>query len=591
MVKMRNLACFVRFNSYIAAPKILLAYLNSMDMKKIVAFKILLVLALSVASTSCKKSSSSKNSSRATGWQINSREGGFQYNTDFKEQETSPGLVFIEGGTFTKGRVQDDVMHDWNNSPSQQHVQSFYMDETEVTNAMYMEYLDWIKRVYPPSEENFRAIYEGSLPDTLVWRNRLGFNEVMTENYLRHPGYGEYPVVGVSWIQAVEFANWRSDRVNEYNLEKAGFLKRDAKIIDVNAEQTFNTDTYINAPTLTYGGNEEVINPERGGNRRFVRTDADGNETNIYATRETGIISPKYRLPTETEWEYAALGLSEIRSYNLYRGRKKYPWDGQYTRSGRRKTRGDQKANFKQGKGDYGGIAGWSDDGADITNAVKSYEPNDYGLYDMAGNVAEWVADVYRPIVDDEFNDFNYYRGNVYTKNAINDDGSVKVVTVDDIVYDTLSNGKVVARNLPGEILQVPVDENETYLRTNFDRSNEINFRDGDKRSSRYYDFGDDEEGEKANETSKMYNSPKHNITRDSLGNIIREYDKANNRTSLINDEVRVYKGGSWKDREYWLDPAQRRYFPQDMATDYIGFRCAMSRVGSKSKQKNKTKN
>lgn len=565
-----------------------------MDMKKVVAFKVLLVFALTLASTSCKKSSSSKNSSRATGWQINSREGGFQYNTDFKEQETSPGLVFVEGGTFTKGRVQDDVMHDWNNSPNQQHVQSFYMDETEVTNAMYMEYLDWIKRVYPPSDENFRAIYHGALPDTLVWRNRLGFNEVMTENYLRHPGYGEYPVVGVSWIQAVEFANWRSDRVNEYNLERAGYLKRDAKILDVNADSNFSTDTYINAPTLTYGGNEEVINAE-GRGRRNVQVDADGNESNIYATRETGIISPKYRLPTETEWEYAALGLSEIRSYNLYRGRKKYPWDGQYTRSGQRKTRGDQKANFKQGKGDYGGIAGWSDDGADITNAVKSYDPNDYGLYDMAGNVAEWVADVYRPIVDDEFNDFNYYRGNVYTKNAINDDGTVKIVTADDIVYDTLSNGKVVARNLPGEILQVPVDENETYLRTNFDKSDEINFRDGDKRSSRYFEsFNDDEEidGEKKeSDTRKMYNSPKHNITRDSLGNIVREYDKGNNRTSLINDEVRVYKGGSWKDREYWLDPAQRRYFPQDMATDYIGFRCAMSRVGSKSKAKNKTKN
>ncbi len=200
-----------------------------MDMKKVIAFKVLLVLALTVVSTSCKKSSSSKNSSRATGWQINSKEGGFQYNTDFKEQETSPGLVFVEGGTFTKGRVQDDVMHDWNNSPNQQHVQSFYMDETEVTNAMYMEYLDWIKRVYPPSDENFRAIYHGALPDTLVWRNRLGFNEVMTENYLRHPAYGEYPVVGVSWIQAVEFANWRSDRVNEYNLEKAGYLKQNGR--------------------------------------------------------------------------------------------------------------------------------------------------------------------------------------------------------------------------------------------------------------------------------------------------------------------------------------------------------------------------
>jgi gliding motility-associated lipoprotein GldJ len=564
-----------------------------MDMKKVVAFKVLLVLALAVASTGCKKSSSSKNSSRATGWNINDRDGGFQYNTDFKEQETAPGLVFIEGGTFTKGRVQDDVMHDWNNSPNQQHVQSFYMDETEVTNAMYMEYLDWIKRVYPPSDENFRAIYHGALPDTLVWRNRLGFNEVMTENYLRHPAYGEYPVVGVSWIQAVEFANWRSDRVNEFNLEKAGYLKRGAKVTDVNADQTFNTDTYINAPTLTYGGNEEIINPE-GGRRRNVQVDADGNESGVYATRATGIISPKYRLPTETEWEYAALGLSELRSFNLYRGRKKYPWDGQYTRSGKRKIRGDQLANFKQGKGDYGGIAGWSDDGADITNAVKSYDPNDFGLYDMAGNVAEWVADVYRPIVDDEFNDFNYYRGNVYTKNALNEDGTVKVVTSDDIVYDTLSNGKVVARNLPGEILQVPVDENETYLRTNFDRSNQKNFRDGDKRSSRYFESFNDDENEGndvSSETRKMYNSPKHNITRDSLGNIVREYDKGNNRTSLINDEVRVYKGGSWKDREYWLDPAQRRYFPQDMATDYIGFRCAMSRVGSKSKGKNKKKN
>jgi gliding motility-associated lipoprotein GldJ len=455
-----------------------------------------------------------------------------------------------------------------------------------------MEYLDWIKRVYPPSDESIRAIYHGALPDTLVWRNRLGFNEVMTENYLRHPGYGEYPVVGVSWIQAVEFANWRSDRVNEFYLEKAGYLKRDAKITDVDSEQTFSTDTYINAPTLTYGGNEEIIRPE-GRGRRNVRVDEDGNESGVFATRETGIISPKYRLPTETEWEYAALGLSELRSYNLYRGRKKYPWDGQYTRSGKRKIRGDQMANFKQGKGDYGGIAGWSDDGADITNAVKSYEPNDFGLYDMAGNVAEWVADVYRPIIDDEFNDFNYYRGNVYTKNALNDDGTVKVVTIDDIVYDTLSNGKVVARNLPGEILQVPVDENETYLRSNFDKSDQINFRDGDKRSSRYFEsFNDDEnEGGAESETRKMYNSPKHTITRDSLGNIIREYDKRNSRTSLINDKVRVYKGGSWKDREYWLDPAQRRYFPQDMATDYIGFRCAMSRVGSKSKNKTKKKN
>ena len=245
-------------------------------------------------------------------------------------------------------------------------------------------------------------------------------------------------------------------------------------------------------------------------------------------------------------------------------------------------------ANFKQGKGDYGGIAGWSDDGADITNEVMSYDPNDFGIYDMAGNVAEWVADVYRPIVDDEFSDFAYYRGNVYTKNAIADDGSVKVVGIDDIKYDTLSNGKLIARTLPGQLAQVPVDEDETYLRTNFDTSDNRNFRDGDKQSSRYYIY-DFEEGDSLSSeetTRKMYDSPKHLVKTNEDGTLKREYDDSNNRTSLINDKVRVYKGGSWKDREYWLDPAQRRFYPEDMATDFIGFRCAMSRVGSKSKTK-----
>jgi len=527
----------------------------------------------------CGKSSKYSNSSRGTGWQINAKEGGFQYNTRFKEQETAPGMVFVEGGTFTMGKVQDDVMHDMNNSANQQHVQSFYIDETEVTNMMYLEYLDWIKRVYPPSNPNFTAIYNGALPDTLVWRNRLGYSEVLVENYLRHPAYGNYPVVGVSWLQANEYAKWRSDRVGELLLQKEGYLKKDSNILDTSAESNFNIDTYVNAPTQSFGGNEEVLS----GGKRKIQTDSEGNQINVYATRETGAIQISYRLPTEAEWEYAALGLTELRDYNIYRGRKKYPWDGQYTRSGKRTIKGDQLANFKQGKGDYGGIAGWSDDGADITNEVMSYEPNDFGVYDMAGNVAEWVADVYRPVIDDEYNDFAYYRGNVYMKNAISEDGSLVVVGVDDIEYNTLSNGKVVAKTIPGQLAQVPVDEDDTYLRTNYDESDNINFRDGDKKSKR--NFGDQETDD------PMYDSPQHEVNKNEDGTLNKKFDSSSSRTTLVNNEVRVYKGGSWKDREYWLDPATRRYYPQDMATDFIGFRCAMSRVGSKSKNKRKKRN
>ena len=553
----------------------------------------MLSIILIVGLASCSKKSSSKNSSRATGWNVDGKKAG----SSNKKQEAGPGLVFVEGGTFTMGKVQDDVMHDWNNAPTQQHVQSFYMDETEVTNFMYLEYLDWLKMVFPPSEENYKNIYEGASPDTLVWRNRLGYNETMTNNYLRHPSYAEYPVVGVNWIQAVEFSKWRTDRVNEAVLEKNGYLKKNAKTTDVSAESSFSTETYLKSPTSTFGGNEEIVLKGGRGSKKAKapKADKDGKiteEKNVYAQRSSGIVLPEYRLPTEAEWEYAAAADVGQREYNTYKGQKKYPWSGGYTRSGKRQSKGDQLANFKQGNGDYGGIAGWSDDGADITNEVKKYAPNDFGLYDMAGNVAEWVADVYRPIVDNEANDFNYFRGNLYTKNKIGADGKIEIVTKDNIQYDTLSNGRIIARNLPGEIAQVPVDEQETYLRQNFDKSDNINYRDGDKQSTKYYNFGSsDSDDEKSKQEKSMYNSPRHNVTTDSLGKMVRKYDASNKRSTLINDQVRVYKGGSWRDRAYWLDPAQRRYFPQDMATDYIGFRCAMSRVGPKAEKRKSPRN
>ena len=526
------------------------------------------------------------NQSRATGWSINSKKGGFQYNVEFEDQETGPGLVFIEGGTFTKGQVQDDVMHDWNNSPSRQHVMSFYIDETEVTNLMYLEYLDWLEFVFPKEDEKYKYIYQGALPDTLVWRNRLGYVEELTSNYLRHPAYAEYPVVGVNWMQAVQFAEWRTDRVNEFILEREAYLEKDTRyntdVIDANS--TFSTSAYLKVPEQTYGGKIDSIAGKNG------KIKKDTTEINNFAGVEKGILLPSYRLPTESEWEYAAIALAGEREYNAYRGKKKYPWSGEYTRSEERRTEGDQLANFKLGKGDYGGIAGWSDDGADITIQVKAYPPNDFGVYDMAGNVAEWVSDVYRPIIDDEANDFNYYRGNVYQKAVIGEDGRAEVISPDQLVYDTMPNGKVLLKRIPGQLKLQDIDEEETFLRQNFTQTDNRNYRDGDVASSRIYA---DLQGSTKEEIAKdypgstaMYSAPDTPGVTIENGTKIYKKDKSNKKTSLITDEVRVYKGGSWKDRAYWLDPAQRRFLPQYIATDYIGFRCAMTRLGSKSKNK-----
>ena len=525
------------------------------------------------------------NVSRGTGWDINNKKGGFQYNTDFDDQETGPGLVFIEGGTFTKGQVQDDVMHDWNNTPNQQHVMSFYIDETEVTNLMYLEFLNWLETVFPKNEERYRLIYEGALPDTLVWRSQLGYVEELTTNYLRHPAYAEYPVVGVNWLQAVQYAEWRTDRVNEALLEREAFIQKDVRYTEIEANSTFTTAAYLKRPETSYGGKIDSLLGKRGQVKRDTAT------VNVYAGVEKGVLLPSYRLPTETEWEYAALALVGDREYNSYRGKKKYPWSGEYTRSSDRRTEGDQLSNFKLGKGDYGGIAGWSDDGADITIQVKSYPPNDFGVYDMAGNVAEWVSDVYRPIVDDEAGDFNYYRGNVYLKNVIGEDGKAQVISPDQLVFDTLPNGKVLLKRLPGQLDAEAVNEEETFLRQNFSESDNRNYRDGDIESSRRYSNGRQdataENPDAKPETSLMYDAPlTPRIVTNEDGEKEYNYDKSSTRTTLITDEVRVYKGGSWKDRAYWLDPAQRRFLPQYIATDYIGFRCAMSRLGSKSKVK-----
>lgn len=460
------------------------------------------VLAISVASMlmpSCKEETSA-----TTGWEYNNEKNGGFEKVPYDEQETGPGLILIEGGTFAMGRTEQDITIDWDNIPRRVTVSSFYMDESEVSNLHYREYLYWLDRVFGT---DYPEVYKKALPDTLVWRSKVGYNEPYVELYLRHPAYNDYPVVGVNWLQANDYCAWRTDRVNEQILIREGIMRVNPAQIN---EDNFNTDSYL---SNQYEG--LVKSP---------LNDLNPNRDTRKVIMEDGIFLPRYRLPTEAEWEYAALGLVGNTVFERVTDRKQYPWNGHVVRNADEKYKGEMLANFKRGRGDNMGVAGYLNDNADITAPVISYVPNDYGLYNMGGNVSEWVADVYRPLSPEDKDDFNPYRGNIF-KTQLTDE-----------------EGQVAEKDSLGRIMYRDVSEAENEGRRNYRKADNINFLDGDEPDYVNYNYG---------------------------------------VTSMVDDQARVIKGGSWKDRAYWMSPGTRRFLDQRQSTDYIGFRCAMHRVGS----------
>jgi len=294
--------------------------------------------------------------STATGLEFNEEEG-FQV-ADFRGQPEGPNLVYIEGGRTVLGSYEEDIVFTRDNIERTVSVASFYMDETEVANIHWLEYLHYVQL------DSTREFFESALPDTTVWARELAFNDPYQDHYLRYPGFRYYPVVGVSWLQAVDYANWRTFVVNQKLALDAGY---------------------------------EDLPAESGGRIPL----------------ESGVVLPDYRLPTEAEWEYAAQALIGTQWLDENQTHKRlYPWDGHALRNPYGREMGYFLANFKRGRGDYAGIAGKLNDGALITAYIYEYPPNDYGLYNMAGNVNEWVYDVYRPLSFQDMDDLNPVRRN-----------------------------------------------------------------------------------------------------------------------------------------------------------------------------------
>ncbi len=528
----------------------------------------------------------SKEKSKTTGWNYNDpKHGGFEISTNYTEQVTPDGMAFIEGGSFTMGRVEQDVIYDWNNVPKTVTVSSFYMDETEVRNLDYLEYLFWIERVYGSNYDNgsYPEVYWKALPDTNVWRDKLSYNEPYVENYLRHPAFHQYPVVGVSWEQAVDYCAWRTDRVNERILIDNGYLWEDPEQVD---ENVFKTDAYKMGQ---YEGRirRQLPNLKLGVHSFTKKAGRDKNAVRNVQNYD-GILLPRFRLPTEAEWEFAALALVGNTIEENVSERKIYPWNGDGVRNPSKRNKGEIVANFKRSRGDNMGTAGRLNDNADKTAPVISYWPNEYGLYNMAGNVSEWVMDVYRPLIDPITNDMNPFRGNVFETWQRDEDRFI-------VEKDTLGN--IIKR-------EVTVEEN--LNRRNYSTSDNINYLDGDYDSriqapaSDWQNVnGTDKRGfvDPIKEKEKAINELLKNVDENGqlsskdilevrkLKSELKQLTSTNqvyelNETSLISDQTRVYKGGSYKDRAYWMVPGTRRFLDQKQSTSYIGFRCAMDRLG-----------
>lgn len=398
-------------------------------------------------------------------------------NWIYDEDGPGPRRVFIEGGTFTVGASNHNPVFFQNDVYTmEKNVTSFYMDENEVTNGDWLVYLNDLQTKFPNDFE----VYYNAIPDTLVWRNPLSYNEPYVDLYLRHESFRDYPVVGVTWEQANDYAQWRTDSLHR------------------------------------------------------LRTN---NNT------QNSVIQP-FRLPTEAEWEYAAMGLvgnNIDKNTEILGDGKIYPWNGigvreigperMFSSARSRREQGQIRANFKLSEGNYSGIAGSSNDGGVITAPVKSYWPNNFGLYDMAGNVNEWVEDVYRELTFQEAESLNPFRGSVYLDKVM--DPTTGEVQTDKYGRPIRVPAKSARKMTYEELMASQNDSTQT-------------------------DFNHDMRGYR-DEESNLYG-----------------------QTTLVNNKSRVYKGGSWNDQANWLNPAARRFMQQDESSSTVGFRLVMTTVNQK---------
>jgi len=301
--------------------------------------------------------------STVTGWKYD-----FTAANAFRGQSpasfTPPGMVLIPGGSITIDDTEEYESATHRARPNELNtrrtlsVNSFYMDQAEIRNIDWREYLAWLTAVYGKVAP---GRVEAARPDQKAWQQGLSDNEPFMMDYFTHPSYDQYPVVCISWEQAAAYCKWRTDRVNELLLVKAG----------VRPAPDFNLIASLTSL-------EEVENAVFSSERYFASTNQylSGNYTGIFVS---------FRLPSEDEWEYAAYARRSTDPANKVYA---YPWNPQMADKLSPKQREQLKAHYNKSTS-----AGSRVDVFSRTVPATYGAPNDFGLYNLSGNVNEWVYD------------------------------------------------------------------------------------------------------------------------------------------------------------------------------------------------------